>query len=902
MSKTKVKTDDGPGLFDETSTGKLYLLDGMALIYRAHFALIRSPRFTSAGKCTSAVFGMANTVLDLIKKQQPTHLAVAFDTSEPTHRHLEYPEYKAQRDSLPEDIAEQIPFVDKLMAAMKIAVLRCPGFEADDIIGTLAKQAAESGFDEVVMVTPDKDFHQLVTEKIQVYKPGRQGGSFEILGIPEVLEKWKIERVEQVVDILGLMGDSSDNVPGVPGIGEKTAQKLIAQFDSVEKLLENVEQLKGKQKEKVHDNADMARLSKRLVTIKTDVEHEFGFDDFVYDGYDEPLLKELFGELEFDTLGKRLFGKSFTSAPTRAKIIREKREKEIQASLFDQEVVQEKSIKDVDHDYQIVKTKKARSELIEKLKQQGSFCFDTETTGLDARTALPLGMAIAYKPHHASYVVLPRENEKAIKVLEEFRAVLEDPDIEKIGHNLKYDITVLKWRGIGVRGPLVDTMLAHSMKEPEMNHGLDYLAKLYLGYRPIPTSDLIGPRGPGQLSMDQIPLENVAEYACEDADITLQVCNVLRPDIEKRGVSQVCFDIECPLVPVLVDMEFEGIRLDADALTSYSAVLDEEIVQLREKIFQAAGREFNIDSPKQLGVVLFDELQLVANPRKTATGQYSTREAELLRLAPSHPIVADVLDYRNAVKLKSVYVDQLPNSMNPDTGKLHTHYSQTWTATGRMQSNNPNLQTIPIRKERGREIRAAFVPRDENHLILSADYSQIELRIMAELSQDEAMMQAFESGTDIHRVTASKVFKVEPDAVTREMRDKAKTVNFGIIYGISAFGLQQRLNIPRAEANDLIRNYFDKYPGVRAYIDQTIEFAKEHGYVATQTGRRRYIRDINSRNNSIRSAAERLAMNSPIQGTAADMLKLAMIKVHQLLSNEKSKTRMLLTVHDENRV
>ena len=567
--------------------------------------------------------------------------------------------------------------------------------------------------------------------------------------------------------------------------------------------------------------------------------------------------------------------------------------------MFDEPVVEEKTIKDVKHDYKIVTTKKDRSALIAELKKQGSFCFDTETTGLDARTALPLGIAIAFKPHEASYVVIPREPEKALKVLEEFRGVFEDPDIEKIGHNLKYDITLLKWRGLEVHGPLVDTMLAHSMKEPEMSHGLDYLAKLYLGYQPIPTSDLIGPRGPDQLSMDQLPIENVAEYACEDADITLQVCNILRPDIEKRGVSQVCYEIECPLVPVLVDMEFEGIRLDADALHKYSGVLDQEIVELREKIFIASGREFNIDSPKQLGVILFDELKLVDNPRKTATGQYSTREAELLRLAPSHQIVADVLDYRNAVKLKSVYVDQLPNSINGDTGKLHTHYSQTWTATGRMQSNNPNLQTIPIRKQRGREIRAAFVPRDKDHLILSADYSQIELRIMAELSQDKAMMEAFNSGTDIHRVTASKVYKVEADDVTREMRDKAKTVNFGIIYGISAFGLQQRLNIPRAEANDLIENYFEKYPGVQAYIDKTIEFAKENGYVATQTGRRRYIRDINSRNNSLRNAAERLAMNSPIQGTAADMLKLAMINVHRLLREQDAKTKMLLTVHDE---
>lgn len=564
--------------------------------------------------------------------------------------------------------------------------------------------------------------------------------------------------------------------------------------------------------------------------------------------------------------------------------------------MFD-EPVKEKTIQDVKHDYQTIQTREERAALIEVLMKQKAICFDTETTGLDPREALPLGIAFSYEPRKAFYVACP-DNE-AQQVLEEFRLVFESAEIEKIGHNLKYDVSLLKWHGIEVQGTLMDTMLAHSMKEPEMNHGLDYLAKLYLGYRPIPTSDLIGARGPDQKNMRDVPLEKISEYACEDADITLQVAAIIRPDIENRGVSQVCYDIECPLIPVLVDMEYEGIRLDVDAIEAFSEKLEKEIEELREAIFSAAGREFNIDSPKQLGVVLYDDLQLVANPRKTATGQYSTKEAELLRLAPKHQIVQDVLDYRNAVKLKSVYVDQLPESLNPKTGRLHTHYSQTWTATGRMQSNNPNLQTIPIRKARGREIRAAFVPRNDDYSILAADYSQIELRIMAELSGDVSMMEAFENNIDIHVLTASKVYKVEPQDVSREMRDKAKTVNFGIIYGISAFGLQQRLNIPRAEANDLIHNYFEKYPGVKAFIDRTIEFAKEHGYVATQTGRRRYIRDINSRNQSLRSAAERLAMNSPIQGTAADMLKLAMIKVHRALNQGQFKTKMLLTVHDE---
>ena len=894
-ASSKSKTKD---LFAATEPKKLYLLDGMALIYRAHFGMIRSPRFTSGGIPTSAVFGVANTVLDIIKRQKPTHIAMAFDTSDPTFRHKEFAEYKAQRDALPEDIATQIPLVDRLMTAMNITVIRTPGFEADDIIGTLAKETAGNGC-QVWMVTPDKDYHHLVTEDIIVHKPGRQGNQFESMGIPEVIEKWQVEKVEQVIDILGLMGDKSDNVPGIPGIGEKTAQKLIAQFGSIETLIESTDQLKGKQKERVEDNREMATLSKRLVTIKTDVPHEFKLSEFELGDHATDELKDLLMELEFDTLGRRLYGKSFTSAPSRAAVIREKREKEIQATLFDEPVTEEKTIKTVDHDYVIVKTKAERKKLLGMLQKQKAVCFDTETTGLNPRTALPLGIAFSCEPHKAYYVLCDQDEGKAQMVLEEFRPLFENPEIEKIGHNLKYDVTLLKWHGIEVAGTLMDTMLAHSMKEPEMNHGLDYLSKLYLGYRPIPTTDLLGPKGPEQRNMRDIPVEIVGEYAAEDADITLQVSSVLRPDIEKRGVSQVCYDIECPLIPVLVDMEFEGISLDVEALEDFSTRLSAEIDQLRDGIYEAAGREFNIDSPKQLGVVLYDELELEKNPRKTATGQYSTRESELLRLANKHQIIQDVLDYRNAVKLKSVYVDQLPHSINEKTGRLHTHYSQTWTATGRMQSNNPNLQTIPIRKERGKEIRAAFVPRDEDHLILAADYSQIELRIMAELSQDEGMMEAFETGTDIHTVTASKVFKVEHEDVTREMRDKSKTVNFGIIYGISAFGLQQRLNIPRSEANELIKNYFEKYPGVQAYIDRTIEFAKEHGYVATQTGRRRYIRDINSRNHSLRSAAERLAMNSPIQGTAADMLKLAMIRVHAALQQGEFKTKMLLTVHDE---
>ncbi|MCA9265339.1 MAG: DNA polymerase I, partial [Planctomycetales bacterium] len=867
------------------------------LIYRAHFSLIRSPRYTSSGLCTSAVFGLTNTLLDIINREQPTHMAAAFDTMEPTHRHEEFDEYKAQRDELPEEIADQIPLVDRLFEAFNIPVLRRPGYEADDIIGTLAHHAEQQGF-QTWMVTPDKDYHQLVRDHTFVYKPGRQGSQHEILGIPEVLDKWKIERVDQVLDILGLMGDSSDNIPGIKGIGEKTAQKLIAEYGSIEHLIENAGQLKGKQKERVIEGADQAILSKRLVTILLDVPLDVELDAFIWNGYDEAALQRLFGELEFDSLGKRLFGKSFSSAPTRAAVLREKREVEIQQRLFD-EPVDEKTVHDVPHAYHAVESAEQRGELIERLSKQTAFCFDTETTGRDPREALPLGIAFAVEPHTAYYVVCPEDTAEAQRVLEEFRSLFADESIDKIGHNLKYDVTLLKWHGIEVRGKLLDTMLAHSMKEPEMRHGLDYLARLYLGYSPIPISKLIGEKGSHQRNMRDVPMDRVVEYACEDADVTLQLSEVICREIDEEGVGRVCYEVECPLIPVLVDMEHEGIRLDVAALREYSKHLQREIGELRDAIFAAAGHEFNIDSPKQLGVVLYEELVLEENPKKTATGQYSTRETELQRLSNKHQIVHDILEYRNAVKLKSVYVDQLPDAVNPRTGRLHTRYDQVWTATGRMQSSDPNLQTIPIRKERGREIRAAFVPRDDNYRILSADYSQIELRIMADLSGDEEMLAAFDSGTDIHTVTASKVFKIDIEDVSRAMRDKAKAVNFGIIYGISAFGLQQRLNIPRKEANELIDNYFEKYPGVRKYIDATIQFARSNEYVQTRTGRRRFIRNINSRNNSLRNAAERLAMNSPIQGTAADMLKLAMIRVHHALQEGGFQTKMLLTVHDE---
>ena len=876
---------------------RLFLLDGMALAYRAHFALARSPRFTSGGQCTSAVFGLTNAIFDLINREKPTHLALAFDTPEPTQRHIDYPEYKAQRDAMPEDLASQFPWIDRLLDAFNITVIRTPGYEADDIIGTLAGEAARSGY-RTWMVTPDKDYEQLVTEDVLIYKPGRKGSEPEIVGIANVLQRWGIDRVEQVIDILGLMGDASDNIPGVKGIGPKTAQQLIAKYGSIENLLKNTDELKGKQRERLEEQSEMALLSRKLVTINQEVPHEYSIDSFQFKPFDTEKLKQLMMDLEFDTLGKRLFGKSFSSAQVRAEVQREKREAEIQTLLFD-EPVEEKTIHDVDHDYQAVTTAEQRADLITRLREAKSFCFDTETTGLDPRTAVPLGIAFSFKPHQSFYVSCEDRCGGVREVFEAFRDIFEDPSLEKIGHNLKYDITLLRWNGVHVRGPVFDTMLAHAQKEPEMKHGLDYLSQLYLGYQPIPISDLIGPKGETQKSMTEVPFEQLVEYACEDADVTWQIAAAMRPELESRGVTQVCYEVECPLVPVLVEMEYHGIRLDTDALAAFSKRLEREIEELRDRIHEAAGHEFNIDSPKQLGVVLFEELEIDPKPKKTSTGQYSTRESEMQRLIGRHQIVGDVLEYRNARKLKSVYVDQLPESVNAGTGRVHTHYSQSWTATGRMQSNDPNLQTIPVRKERGRDIRAAFVPRDADHLLLSADYSQIELRVMAELSADEAMLEAFEQGIDIHASTASKVYHVPVEDVTREMRDKAKTVNFGIIYGISAFGLQQRLNIPRYEASELIENYFEKYPGVQSYIDRTIQFAREHGYVATQTGRRRYLRDINSNSRGVAQAAERLAMNSPIQGTAADILKLAMINVDRDLRAGGFQTKMILTVHDE---
>ena len=871
----------------------LYLLDGMALVYRGHFAMIRNPRMTSKGLNTSTLFVFANTILDILDNTQPSHLAVAFDTPEPTFRDEIYEEYKAQREKMPEDISSALPYIDQMCEAFNVPVIRKPGYEADDAIGTLAKVAEKDGF-TTYMVTPDKDYAQLVSNKTFISKPGRTGDGAEILGVPEILKQWEIERVDQVIDMLGLMGDTSDNVPGVPGIGPKTAQKLIAQYGSVEGLLNHVDELKGKQKENVETYREQALLSKELVTIHLNVPMNLGLDDLAVKKRDEQKLKTLFAELEFNTLGKRLFGNDFNVDQQ-------------QTSLFGDEIAlpgvsKHKTIANVEHEYHLIDTREKRAALIAKLAQQKTFCFDTETTGLNPRTCALLGLAFSFQPHTGYYVPMPEDPDENKAVLEEFRGILENSDTEKIGHNLKFDLAVLLWQDIRVQGPFFDTMLAAYVTAPEMRRSMDSLSLALLGYEPIKIESLIGKKEKGkeQKTLREVPLDKVAEYAAEDADITLQLSEALRPKIKEMGQTRVFEDIECPLISVLVQMEYEGIRMDASVIEVLSEDLKDELVVIRERIYDLAGETFNLNSPKQLGEILFDKLKLDPNARRTArTKQYQTGESILQRLAHKHQIVEQILMYRTYSKLKSTYLDMLPGTVFKNTGRVHTHYEQAVTATGRLQSHGPNLQNIPIRTEKGREIRKAFVPRDENYTLLSADYSQIELRVAAELSRDKEMHRAFREGLDIHAATAMKIYGLDERNVTDDMRRQAKTVNFGIIYGISAFGLAQRLNIPRFEAGKLIEQYFEQFTGAKTYMDETIAFAREHGYVETMTGRRRYLRDIHSRNATTRKGAERNAINSRIQGSAADMIKIAMRRVQDALFERDLKTRMLLQVHDE---
>ena len=862
---------------------RLYLLDGMALAYRGHFALVRNPRLASTGMNTSAPFVFANTLIGILANVQCTHIGCAFDTPEPTHRHREFDQYKAQRQAMPEDLQVALPYVLRICEALRVPVMMAPGWEADDIIGTLAQKAAEVGID-TYMVTPDKDYSQLVSDHIFVLKPGRGGADEEIQGIAETTTRWKVDRPHQVIDVLGLMGDTSDNVPGVPGIGEKTAQKLIAQYGSIEGLLEHLHELKGKQKESLANNREQALLSKRLVTIDCQVPIDMDIDDLKRQTYDEMLLRQVFSELEFNVMGKRLLGDDFEAKATASQ-------------PADTEV---QTLEQVEHDYRLVQGREGRAKLIAQLMSLPRFCFDLETTGLNPRTCEIIGIAFAYEPHVAYYVPFPEEPDAAMAVVREFAPLLAHSDIEKVGHNLKFDLSVLRWHEIFVEGPLFDTMIGAHLAEPEMRKSMDFLAESILGYRPLSITQLIGEKGDDQLSLRQVELQQLVEYAGEDADITWQLAEYLRGKLEEREVMRALVEVESPLIPTLVEMEHEGVRLDPEPLAELSRTLVNAIDQHRAAIFQLAGEEFNLNSPQQLGTILFEKLKIDSNARRTKkTGQYQTNEQTLRRLAMRHEIAQQVLSYREATKLKSTYVDMLPGTMDERTGHVHTTYEQAVTATGRLQSSGPNLQNIPVRSGFGREIRKAFIPRSPEYRLLSADYSQIELRLAAEISGDEDMLQTFEENGDIHNTTAMKIYDVGEANITAEMRRRAKAVNFGIIYGISAFGLAGQLDISRGEAKEIIDQYFEQFPGIRSYMDNTIAFAQDHGYVATVMGRRRYLRDITSRNAASRAAAERNAINTRIQGSAADMIKIAMANIHREIKIRELKSRMLLQVHDE---
>ncbi len=903
-------------------TQKLFLLDAFALIYRAHFAFIKAPRITSTGMNTSAVFGFTNTVLEVLKKECPTHIGVVFDTPKPTFRHVQYEAYKAQREAQPEDITIAIPYVKKLVDALNIPCLHLDGYEADDVIGTLAKRASEAGF-EVFMMTPDKDYGQLVEEHVYMYKPAFMGKGVEKLGVPEILDKWQIERIDQVTDILGLMGDAVDNIPGVPGVGEKTAQKLIAQYGSIENLIAHADEVPGKLGEKIRANTEQALLSKQLATIHVEVPIDFNPAALLCEEPDREKVSALFDELEFRTLKQRVLGDD--PVPTRfaapaastggqldlfgsssGKSTQTIAAFEASTSSNVGEVSTEailpttfRTIATTYHNYQLVDTPELMESLAYYLSQQEAFCFDTETTSLDPLEADLVGIAFAYRTGEAFYVPAPAEHEGAQAIVEYFRAVLESETITKIGQNLKYDLLVLKKYGLEVAGTLSDTMLAHYLLEPEKRHGMDRLAMQYLQYEPVSIEELIGKKGSKQGNMRDVPVAEIVEYAGEDADITLQLHSQLIPQLEKVQATKLFEGVEMPLLNVLASMEAEGVRIDMQALQDMSALLDTDLKALEKVIFTMAGQEFNLSSPKQLGEVLFDKMKLVKNPKKTKTGQYATGEEILSDLESEHEIARKILDHRELQKLKSTYVDALPALINPRTGRVHTSYNQAVTATGRLSSTNPNLQNIPIRTVRGREIRKAFIPHSDEFLILSADYSQIELRIMAAFSGDESMIEAFNQGRDIHATTASKVFHVPLEEVTSDMRRQAKSVNFGIIYGISAFGLARNIGVSRTEAGEIIKAYFEEFPAVKQYMDDTIRKARECEYAETILGRRRYLPDINSRNQTNRSFAERNAINAPIQGSAADMIKLAMISIHDFIKQENLRSRMILQVHDE---
>ena len=880
---------------------KLFLLDAFALIYRAYYAFIKNPRMNSKGQNTSAAFGFTTAMLDVIKKENPTHIAVCFDAPEETNRAAEYSDYKANREAMPEDIATMIEPIKQIIEAFKIPVLIKPGYEADDIVGTIAKKAEKEGF-VTYMMTPDKDYAQLVSDNIFMYKPGRGGKPAEIWGIPEVQEKFEVETPEQVIDILGLWGDASDNIPGIPGIGEKTAKKLIKDYGSVENLIANVEDLKGKQKENVINFAEQGLTSKMLATIILDVPVEFEPEKLVMEEPDNEKIKEVFTQLEFKTLAKRILGEEIVvgqGQPAKGQLDLfggPAIETEAAESAIGSEL---KTIEDVKTDYKLVKTKQERMELLDVLMQQKSVCFDTETTGVDPISAEIVGMSFTYKEGTGYYVYTAPE-ERA-EVVQDFKEFFESEDIEKIAHNIKYDLKIVEKYGVEVKGPLFDTMIAHYLITPEGKHNMDYLSELYLQYKPISIETLIGKKGKNQGNMGDLEPEKIVDYACEDSDITFQLKQKFEPEIKKDHLQNLFYNMEMPLVKVLKDMEMAGINLDVPALKSFSEELAKDIAELDKQIHDIAGnQEFNIDSPRQLGEILFDHLKIDEKAKKTATGQYKTSEDVLTKLEDKHEIIPLILNYRSLRKLKSTYVDTLPEMVNEKDERVHTSYMQTVAATGRLASNNPNLQNIPIRTERGREIRKAFIPKDGDHDLLAADYSQIELRIIAALSGDENMITAFKNGYDIHAATAAKVFGVDKiEDVTRDQRSSAKAVNFGIIYGQSAFGLSQNLGISRKEAKALIDSYWEQYPKIKQYMADSVEFAREHGYVQTIMKRRRYLKDIQSANAIVRGFAERNAVNAPIQGSAADVIKLAMISIHEEMKKQKLQSKMLLQVHDE---
>ncbi len=886
---------------------RLFLLDGHALVYRAHFAFITRPLINSKGVNTSAVTGFVRTLWDLMVNQKPTHIAVAFDPKGGTFRHEYYPQYKANRDAQPEDITIAMKYIPQIVEAFNIPVVMVPNYEADDIIGTLAKQAEMEGY-TVYMVTPDKDYAQLVSPKIYMYKPGRQGNEVEILGEKEILANWDIERVEQVIDVLGLQGDSVDNIPGIPGIGPKSAIALLKEYGSVENIIANADKLKGKQKDNVIQFADQALMSKRLATINIESPIQFDAKKFNLDPINREKVKEIFLELEFRTLAQQILGYDLTSGEPKSGL-------GVQQSLFDIEPsalpvnesttkkddyhIAKKNISNTTHIYHLIDTDDKIKDLITLLEKAQEISFDTETTGIDAHQAELVGMSFSLKPGEGYYVPVSSDQKAAKTTVALFKNVLENPGIKKIGQNIKYDMTMMKWYGVEVAGPYYDTMITHYLCEPDLRHKLDYLTESYLDYKMVPIEDLIGKGGKNQLSMRDVAIEKVKEYACEDADLTLQLVPVLQKMMQENELDDLYKKIEEPLIRVLCDLEYEGIKIEPTFLNEYSKELEKLIIEKEKEIYKNAGVHFNIASPKQVGEVLFDRLKVPYRWKKTSTGQYSTDFDKLTELAGEHIVIDTILEHRKFSKLKSTYVDALPLMVNPKTGRVHSNFNQARAATGRLSSENPNLQNIPIKDEAGREIRKAFVPRNENFILLSADYSQIELRIIAEISNDQAMLEAFIAGNDFHRATAAKVYSVPYDEVTSDQRRNAKTVNFSITYGAGATNLSRQLGISRKDATELIQSYFREFSGLKNYMDETVRMARESGYVKTLLGRRRNLRDINSRNSLTASNAERIAINTPIQGTAADMIKIAMIHIHEAFYQHQFKSRMVLQVHDE---